>query len=94
MPNSLSAGEAVVSFELQSSAFQHNLSIPTKYTCDHHLQDDLPGFLSHEQNFQVPRLVRRPFSHGMEGLFLASELSGSLRKLITCGEYFVLQVPF
>jgi Raf kinase inhibitor-like YbhB/YbcL family protein len=23
-----------VSFELRSSAFQHNLSIPTKYTCD------------------------------------------------------------
>ena len=30
----LSAGEAVMSFELRSSAFQQNLSIPTKYTCD------------------------------------------------------------
>jgi len=30
----LLAGEAVMSFELRSSAFQQNLSIPTKYTCD------------------------------------------------------------
>jgi Raf kinase inhibitor-like YbhB/YbcL family protein len=34
MPNFLREGEAFVSFELRSSAFQQNLSIPTKYTCD------------------------------------------------------------